>query len=416
MTKVIVFEDSEFANLLPLVYWRATCQLRCGRLTLVEKICVLPGYENPALFVRPKLADIAKEQTGLEVNPSLELSHDEVLLINGRWLADRPLPKLPNNSCLCRGQTLVAARLSADRATRISADRLLEKDCFALFDGCQRIWADDSLKLIDYPWDLVQRNSGELIRECADASKLSPLDPAIHIVSPENVHIGESTKIKPGVVIDAEEGPVWIDDHVTISPNAVLQGPCCIGPGSLIQTSAIVRENTSIGPVCKIGGEIEASIIHGYSNKQHYGFFGHSYVGEWVNIGAGATNSDLKNTYGTIKVSLDGRDEIETGLIFVGLTLGDHTKVGINVCFPTGAVVGTVSSVIVSHYPPKFVPSFCWLTDSGQSTYDPEQAIRVAERSMARRRVKLTEAQKRLFRDLPGITRRYESATAYENG
>lgn len=415
MSCAVVFEDGGFKNLLPLVYFRAVFQLRCGRLSLLEKIRLQEDLAQPILLVRPELSDVVREQTALPVKTSLKDIHDDVLLVNGRWLADRKLPDLPIDSYLLKDRTVVAARIRADLAARISADSLYQDDLAGgLLVDCRPIEAGDDLKLIDYPWDLIQFNGSELVRECTDATQSSPIVSGVHLVSPDNIHIGSSTMIKPGVVIDAEEGPVWIDDNVTINPNAVIQGPCHIGPGSLIQTSAIVRENTSIGAVCKVGGEIEESIMHGYSNKQHYGFFGHSYVGEWVNIGAGATNSDLKNTYGTIKVTLDGRNEIETGLKFVGLTLADHTKVGINVCFPTGSVVGVASSVIVSHYPPKFVPSFCWLTDSTRTGYDPQQAVTVAERSMARRKIVLTEAQKRLFLTLPEITKRYEQSEPLE--
>lgn len=408
-TTVVVFEDSGFRRLLPLVYWRPGCQLRCGRRSLLKKIRRQLHVDRPVLYVRSELAEVVAEQTGLPVNALPDRLAEPVLFVNGRWLADTPLPEIPVGSCLVKHDAVVAAHLAPALAGQVSPNSFLENDLRkSLPAEIRRISADQTLKLIQYPWDLVSYNPGELVRECRDSDQASPVSPAVHLVCPENIHIGRAVIIKPGVVIDAENGPVWIDDEVTIQPNAVIQGPCCIGAKSLVQISAIVREDTSIGPVCKVGGELESSIMQGYSNKQHYGFMGHSYIGAWVNIGAGATGSDLKNTYGPIKVSLDGREVIDTGVIFAGLICGDHTKAGINVCFPTGGVVGTASCVIMTRYVPRFVPSFSWVTDDAFADYDPDQAVKVAERAMSRRKVTLTAAQRALFQAMPQITRRYE--------
>lgn len=406
----IVFEDAGFRDLLPLVYWRAVYELRCGRRSLLEKIQQQWGAASIILFCRPDLAELVRESTTCAVNPPLGATDDEIWLVNGRWLADGPLGDLPPNSCLMKGEALVAARLPGRVAGDLSPERLLADDAAsAVAGGARRIEADEHIKLITFPWDLITHNRSELIREWSDPSKDAPIDEkTVHLLGRENIHIGPATTIKPGVVIDAEEGPVWIDEGVDISPNAVIQGPCCIGPGSKIQPNAIIRENVSIGKVCKVGGEVEDVIIHAYSNKQHHGFLGHAYICEWVNMAAGTCNSNLKNTYGQVKVSLDGHRTIDTGLMFVGLFLGDHSKVGLNVCFSTGAVVGTASSVFVSHYPPRFIPSFRWLTDRVQTDYDPHQGIKVAERAMARRKLALTDAQKARFLALPDIANRYE--------
>jgi UDP-N-acetylglucosamine diphosphorylase / glucose-1-phosphate thymidylyltransferase / UDP-N-acetylgalactosamine diphosphorylase / glucosamine-1-phosphate N-acetyltransferase / galactosamine-1-phosphate N-acetyltransferase len=248
-----------------------------------------------------------------------------------------------------------------------------------------------------------------LVRELRDDTKEGKIYPGVYLLDERNIHIGARSSIKPGTVLDAEDGPVWIDENVRVLPNVVIQGPCYVGPNGLVQSSAHIREGTSIGPVCKVGGEVEDSILQGYSNKQHYGFLGHSYLAEWINCGAGMTNSDLKNTYGPIRVSMNGFAPVDTGLIFVGLTVGDHSKVGINVQFPSGAIVGTASNVITSRFAPKFTPSFCWLTDEERKDYDAEEAIKVAIRSMGRRKIVLTDAQRRLFLALPEITQKYEN-------
>ncbi len=410
MNRVVVFEDPNFKNLLPLIYWRAVFQLRCGRTDLLTKILEQLQVPNPILFVRPELAQVVQEQLAHPVNPSLKNDQEDVLLVNGRWLANCPLPELPVNTYLLQGTTVVAARVPADRVSSLSPNALVQPEMLqSLLSDCRAIVAKDDIVLINYPWDLIQHNKAEIVRECQDNTKAGRVYPGVHLLDEKNIHIGQGTSVKPGTVLDAEEGPIWIDENVRLLPNVVIQGPCYIGPNCLIQSSAHIREGTSLGPVCKVGGEVEDSILQGYSNKQHYGFLGHAYLCEWINCGAGVTNSDLKNTYGPIKVSLDGFNQIDSGLIFVGLFVGDHSKVGINVCFPSGAVVGTASSVITSDYAPKFTPSFSWLTEKGKEDYSTDEAVKVACRSMGRRKVVMTDAQRRLFLALPEITRKYEN-------
>src|SRR5262249_54025468 len=159
------------------------------------------------------------------------------------------------------------------------------------------------------------------------------------LVNEHAIHVAAGATIKPGVVLDADHGPIHIDRDALIEPNAVLQGPCYIGPGSIIRPGAAIRENTTIGPVCKVGGEVEASIFQGYANKQHDGFLGHSFVSPWANLGADTVTSDLKNTYGTIRVHLNGVG-VESGQQFIGSIIGDHAKTGIGTILPTGCVLG----------------------------------------------------------------------------
>ncbi|RPI87763.1 MAG: transferase, partial [Planctomycetaceae bacterium] len=216
-----------------------------------------------------------------------------------------------------------------------------------------------------------------------------------HLLNPGAIHIGWGTRIKPCAVIDAEDGPVWIGENVTIFPHTYVQGPAWIGDGSLIQPGAVIHAGTTIGPVSKVGGEIEGSIIHGFSNKQHDGFLGHSYVGSWVNIAADCINSDLKNTYGTIRVPVNGRD-VDTGRMFVGMFVGDYSKAGINVSFPTGAVIGFCSSVFAPRSP-KFVPSFAWIDGDKVQRYDEQRGLAIAKKVMARRRRRMTLAEEHVF-------------------
>ena len=147
---------------------------------------------------------------------------------------------------------------------------------------------------------------------------------------------------------------------------------------------ARIYGETSIGPGCKIGGEIAETIVHGFSNKQHEGFVGHSYLGEWVNLGAGTDTSDLKNNYSTVRVRLH-REIVDSGEMFVGLFMGDHSKCGIGTTFNTGTVVGTCCNIFGSDYPPKYIPSFLWGGSAGFEEHDPDRALETARRAMRRR-------------------------------
>jgi UDP-N-acetylglucosamine diphosphorylase/glucosamine-1-phosphate N-acetyltransferase len=215
--------------------------------------------------------------------------------------------------------------------------------------------------------------------------------------------------VKPGVVLDAEEGPIHIERGAVIEPNAVLMGPCFIGPGSIVRPGATLRGGVTIGPVCKVGGEIECSVFQGRANKQHDGFLGHSFVGEWVNLGADTVTSDLKNTYGAIRVHVNGVGA-ETGQHFVGSFIGDHAKTGIGSILPTGCVIGVAANVFTQKRIPKFVPSFAWLTDEGLTEYQVDKAIRIARTVMARRDTHLSHAEAALLADVARRAREVERA------
>lgn len=216
-------------------------------------------------------------------------------------------------------------------------------------------------------------------------------------------HIHPSVSVGPHVVLDTTNGPILIDEGAVIEPFVLITGPTAIGRQSRIRAGARIYGPTVIGPVCKVGGEVEDSIIHGYSNKQHDGFLGHSWIGSWCNLGAGTTTSDLKNTYGTITLDVPW-GPVPTGRRFLGTLMGDHSKTAIGTMLMTGTVAG-VSANIVAHGPvPRFVPSFTW-KDVGGERYAIDRAIDVARTVMARRNVVLTDADETLLRTLHALDR-----------
>ena len=409
MSTIVVYEDGGFANLLPLVYWRGVFDLRLGFDTLLHKARRAWPAATFQLFVRDYLVDVAGEMHGLAVNAPVR---GEALFVNGRLLIGRAF-EVPVNTVLEIGGQVAAVRLDAERAGRMSPDVFLDPDRLsAALGGLPR---QDSpipdLKMLNWPWNFVHSNAGELMRQFSTQFGKGGIEGHVYqgsyLLNREAIHIGAGSKVMPCVVLDAEEGPIYIGENVKISPHVSVKGPCYIGDGSLIQVGSAIREGTSIGPVCKVGGEVEGSIIHSYSNKQHEGFLGHAYLGQWINIGADAVNSDLKNTYGKVRVPINGV-EVDTGETFVGLTVGDHSKCGINSSFATGSVVGFSANVFMSAHIPKFVPSFAWYTDRTRERYDAQRSLEVAKKVVARRKVVLTDAQQKLFLRVVEEARRHE--------
>ena len=402
-----LFEDAQYKNLLPLTWLRTACGLRCGRDRLIDKIRSNLADGIMRVFVRPELRESITDR----FDPTTDNPDDDWCLINTRALITAPvLPPPAGAAWFWRGSPVALTVRAAEFAT-LPEDLFLDEE---RFEDWTRGFAHEPIptciQLINYPWDLISANPAELRRQCdAGGVHEGRICPGAHLLNPSAIHVGPDAVVKPGAVLDAEDGPIHLDRGVQIQPNAVLIGPCYIGPGSVIRPGAIIRENTSIGPVCKIGGEIEGSIFQGYSNKQHDGFFGHGYVAEWVNLGADTVTSDLKNTYGTIRVSLCGQP-IETGLHFVGSIIGDHAKTGIGTILPTGCVIGVAANIFTQNAVPKFVPSFAWLTDSAMTGCRVEKIIDIARTVMQRRECVLTPADVELLKKTEQLARVAENA------
>ena len=409
MTETIcIFEDAGYARLLPLVYIRPVYNLRCGILSLKEKIFhAYPGAKF-ALHCRSYLADSMQlRNPGVPVN---DVPDGSCLFLNGRVVAGRKFVKqIPwkgeRDVAYVQGDDLVAARVSGKGLKRVRSG-MGNLFSLELFEGLPRVKVE--VPMISYPWDVIHRNGVELANDfalLAGKKRRAAVAPrGVHMINKGNVHIGVGTRIHPGAVLIAEDGPISLGRNVRILPQATIFGPAYIGDGSIVKTGAQIYGSTSIGPVCKVGGEIEHSVIHGFSNKQHHGFLGHSYIGAWVNMGAGTTNSDLKSNYGSVRVSLGG-EPIDTGQQFIGLIFGDHSKTAINSMFNAGTVVGISSNIFGDGFPPKYVPSFSWgAAGETFTTFGIDRAIEVARRVMARRNVQLTASEEKLFQKLFELT------------
>lgn len=389
MTRLLLFEDEQVTRFLPLTWTRPIFDLRCGIYTLQEAIEHV--YRQPiyGAFIRPYLANVVFERTGLVTNKQ-PAGDGSTLLLNGRLLAAPGMGNIlapTGPPCVFRNRAgdLIGARIPASFLGPGWLERI---ETLPLVDV--------EWPLLEWPWELY-RCAGERITEQAGRFPLGQHDRSpVHLIEGQRVYISPSATLHPGVVLDATDGPIVIDADAIIMANSVVQGPFYLGPGSQLKIRSAIYGGTSIGPRCKVGGEVAESVFQGFSNKQHDGFLGHSFLGEWCNLGAGTSNSDLKNNYGTVKVWSAGglRD---SGEMFAGILMADHSKTAINSSLNTGSVVG-VSSNLFGGQPRKFTPSFSWGAPDVLAEYRIDEAIATARIVMGRRGRTLSVAEEALLR------------------
>ncbi len=242
-------------------------------------------------------------------------------------------------------------------------------------------------------WRLMSENAEQVAR---DLEVLPGLRPAgaregVHRIGGHAVSEGEGVVVEPGAVLDATQGPIHLAAGVRVRSLSRVEGPAWIGPGTVIGGGVVA--GVSIGPVCRIHGEVQESVVLGYANKAHDGYLGHAILGRWVNLGAGTTNSDLKNNYGTVRVAGPGGvGEVDTGLRKVGVALGDHVKTGIGTLLTTGTMVGAGSNLFGGRMPPRTVPPFSWGAGSELAVHRLDRFVETARIAMGRRGVELSEA------------------------
>lgn len=257
--------------------------------------------------------------------------------------------------------------------------------------------------LVSRPWDLIAHNGRTIelqFRACR--RKKSAACRADITGDRKNLFVDRRARVHKQVFIDVRDGPVYIDTGAEILPFTSIIGPSYIGPGTVVDRAKVT--GSSIGPQCRIAGEVEACIFQGYANKHHEGFIGHSFVGEWVNLGALTTNSDLKNNYGPVRVNLAGR-EVDTGMVKLGCFIGDHAKLGIGTLVPTGAVIGSFVNFAAGGLMEKYTADFTWVAPGRGATYDLDKAVTTARQVMRRRNVTMSDEYERMIRDLHGRIR-----------
>ncbi|MFO7890519.1 MAG: GlmU family protein [bacterium] len=404
---VCIFEDNKYSQLYPLSLTRPVFDLRCGILCLKEKIIRQFSNKPINLYCRDYLKDVVKQQ-----NPSLtvnKIDSDACLFINGRIVIDSNIAKIFNTKeevIFIHNDTVAGAYLKGSNVKKFV--NVLEKE--KSFDEFKEIPRKEIEKtnIINYSWNLVHNNASEIEKDFNYFHQGGKIEGQVSdqaiLINKRNIHISKDAVVKPGAVLDAEKGPIYIGEDTEVLPNAVIQGPAYIGNKSRIKIGAKIYEGTSIGEFSKVGGEVEESIIHSYSNKQHEGFLGHAYLGQWINIGADTNNSDLKNNYGNVKVNVNG-ELIDSGSMFVGLTMGDHSKTGINTMFNTGTVVGVMSNIFGADFLPKFIPSFSWGSARRMMEHKYDKALETARLVMGRRNQKMTPEYEKMIQYIFELTR-----------
>ncbi len=400
MNRLALFEDRSALQFTPIALMRPVFELLCGQFTARERMLKSLSVEEWGVLIRPALTEVyAEEFPQSRINDAIWLSEAPTLLINGRWLpAAHEIPRLADvtaETVGMIGETVAYLLLEPEEATLLTTDAW--DDAIMKIASTRKPVAVAGTEL-NYPWDLVNHNRQQLLDDFALSTSTSPLTRDLTIVGPaELIRVDESAEIDPFVVLDTRQGPIVIDRDVKVQAFTRIEGPAYIGPGTQL-FRANVKAGTTAGPHCRLGGEIEESILHGYANKYHDGFLGHSYICPWVNLGAQTSNSDLKNDYSHVKVPLAGMP-IDTHAVKIGCFIGDHTKTALNSLFNTGSSVGVMSMVLpVGELLPKHIPSFSrfWLGRI-DSQVDIADLFDLADTSMRRRGLSLTAAQRLLL-------------------
>jgi UDP-N-acetylglucosamine diphosphorylase/glucosamine-1-phosphate N-acetyltransferase len=381
---IILFDDPLIrGQLLPLTFTRPVASLRVGILTIAEKWKMRLGAE-----------------VSFETQDYLKPRFQKITTKDNFWI----------NGAICPDEAFIAVLRALkpndaiEKNGRILAVRTHEDEVPEVIEGTVHPYIAE-VTIIDQPWKIFNHNGAQIRIDFEAITKgrtsYSSNDKATVIYNESNVFIEEGVMLK-AAILNAEGGPIYLGKNSQVQEGAIIRGPFSLGDRSIVNMGGKMRGDTTIGPDCKIGGEVANSVVYGYSNKAHDGYLGNSVLGEWCNLGADTNTSNMKNTYDIVKAwSIAKKDLVSTGLYFCGLIMGDHSKTGINTMFNTGSVVGVNSNVFnTGGYPPKYIPSFSWMDGI---TYDIEKALLTAERVMARRNVKLTDADRQILREISSM-------------
>lgn len=383
---VVLFEDDCALTLEPLSLTRPIWALRCGVRTLEEKIKAQFDGVGFRHAVRAYLTPLVKDPYRVgEFNPA------ELLWINGALLPGKKfqeLKRLQPGNAVCIENRLCAFRglppADWQPGTELPADG---------YERMERL--DDTGAVLRYPWQWVHAMISEMDREARLLRNLGSQCEGMHdtvvLLNAADIAIAPGCQVFPFAVLDATAGPVVLDEKVKIGAHAVIEGPAYLGPGTQVKPFTHIR-GSCFGSECRVGGEISESILQGFTNKQHGGFLGNSFLGEWCNLGSGTETSNLKNNYSPVKVQV-GQELVNTGQLFVGLTMGDHSKTAIGTVLNTGTVVGVACNLYGAGFPPRFIPSFHWGGAEKLMKYPLNRTLEIAKAVMSRRSRRLLDGE-----------------------
>lgn len=385
----ILFDGTVRDALLPFTFTRPVADIRIGILTIREKWEKYLGYTTTTVT----------EEYLSEKYPMVEMESN--VMINASFLPNpnlvEKIKNLKSNQALFAGDTVIAF---------FTSDTQDEVD----FDTYEIMEHQDEVMTVAHTWDIFSKNDAAIRAdfELLTADRKSQAIPkSVNVIAPENIFIEEGAKLE-FVTLNASTGPIYIGANSEIMEGSVIRGPFALCESGRVKLATKVYGATTVGPHSVIGGEVNNSVLFGYSNKGHDGFLGNSVLGEWCNIGADSNNSNLKNNYEPVKLwSYETENFAQTGLQFCGLMMGDHSKCGINTMFNTGTVVGVSANIFGSGFPRNFVPSFSWGGASGFTTYQTNKAFQTAKIAMARRNVEFTDLDAAILEHVFESTKKY---------
>lgn len=399
MPNLILFDDDAHDGLLPLTYTRPVAELRVGILTIREK-WQLALNSDASYITQGYLSDRFPIYVG-----------DDNLVVNGSVLPNTALLEKiqalePSEAILSNGN-LVAARLDFDQFTSLMEETEIEE-----LAGME-LEADLEFIKIDHVWEVFQKNDKALADDFAlltQGRTSAPLSSSNRLIGPVNqLFIEPGAKVE-GATINTTNGPVYIGTGAEVMEGCLIRGGLALCEGAVLKMGAKIYGATTIGPYCKVGGEVTNSVLQGYTNKAHDGYLGNSVLGEWCNLGADTNCSNLKNTYEEVKLWNFNTESFEpTGQQFIGLIMGDHSKAAINTMFNTGTVVGVCANIFGEGFPRQFIPSFSWGGKHGFTTFRLDKASAMAARVMSRRNIPFLEEDQHVLQWVYDFSAKYRS-------
>ncbi len=392
---IILFDTEQtWKNLLPLTYTRPISELRIGILRISEK------WQK---YLDGSISYFTQKYLQGKYPFSAE---EENILINSSLLPDKYLSEtiknLPLNSILKKDNIILAAHTDKDGVDRV----ICNPEKFNAIEYNQEI------SMINYLWDIFLINGQEIEKDfklITAGRQSASLSDSNKIFQPERIFVEPGAKAE-AAIINPAGGYIYIGKDAEIMEGAIIRGSLAMCEHSVIKMGAKIYGPTTLGPYSKVGGEVNNSVIIGYSNKAHDGFLGNSVLGEWCNIGADSNNSNLKNNYAQVKLwNYDEEKFVSTGQQFCGLFMGDHSKCGINTMFNTGTVVGVSCNIFGAGFPRKFIPSFSWGGPHGYEEYRFDKAMDTARRVMARRKKELTDKDIAILKQVFELSKKYRN-------
>ena len=389
----ILFDDKTWSDLLPLTFTKPISEIRVGILTIKEK------WEK---YLKTKCSYHTKDY--LQKKFPMEIDSDNIF-INGALIPSAELiseiVNLKQGQVLYSEDTVYALRLDKQNAEMFNLEDYIKKANVKSIS--------DSVK-INNTWDIFRMNGDAIetdFKAITKGRKSQPLSKTNTLLGGNEIFIERGASIECAI-LNTTNGPIYIGKNAEIMEGSSIRGPFSLGQESTIKMGAKIYGPTTIGPYSKAGGEINNSVIMGYSNKGHDGFLGNSVIGEWCNLGADTNNSNLKNNYAEVKLwNYNKKRFVKTGLQFCGLIMGDHSKCGINTMFNTGTVIGVSANIFGDGFPRNFVPSFAWGGASGFTETRLEKAFEVETRVMERRNIVFDDIEKQLLTDIFNLTAEY---------